>query len=52
MKDQESHTPAVRKPYVPPAIERVVLDPIKEMLVACPENLGGKLGGTCTQNFS
>jgi len=42
-----------RKPYAPPVVERVVLDPIKEMLVACPEALGGKLAfPACSNNFS
>lgn len=52
MRENQSPETSVRKSYVPPAVERVVLDPIKEMLVACPENLGGKSGPTCSQNFS
>lgn len=31
--DQPSSTQ--RRPYEPPSLERVVLDPIKEMLTAC-----------------
>jgi hypothetical protein len=52
MTDSQSPESDKRKPYSRPAVERVVLDPIKEMLDACPTNIGGKVGGSCTQNFS
>lgn len=53
MKNEQPQPVAVRKPYVAPAVERVVLDPIKEMLQSCPSNLGGKATGVgCTSNFS
>lgn len=52
MKENQSQLSRVRKPYVPPAVERVVLDPIKEMLESCPTDLGGKAPGTCNNNFS
>ncbi len=50
----ENQFPPVRarKPYVPPAVERVVLDPIKEMLESCPTDLGGKAPNTCGATFS
>ena len=46
MRDDQSQPATVRKPYAPPAVERVVLDPIKEMLESCPTALGGKAPGT------
>ena len=52
MKEDQSQPARVRKPYGPPAVERVVLDPIKEMLESCPSDLGGKAPGTCNNNFS
>ena len=52
MKENESQPVSVRKTYVPPAVERVVLDPIKEMLESCPTDLGGKAPNVCTNNFS
>jgi hypothetical protein len=52
MKDNQSQPATARKIYVPPAVERVVLDPIKEMLESCPTDVGGKAPGTCTNNFS
>ena len=50
--ENKSPDSSKRKPYVPPAVERVVLDPIKEMLDACPDTIGGKSGATCSTNFS
>jgi hypothetical protein len=38
-----------RRPYAPPVVERVILDPIKEMLDACDINAGGK-GAECERN--
>ena len=38
-----------RKQYVPPAVERVVLDPIKEMLQSCVISGDSKLSGCGTQ---
>jgi hypothetical protein len=35
-----------RRPYAPPVVERVILDPIKEMLDACDTAAGGK-GAEC-----
>ena len=52
MNEAKSQPAAARKPYVPPAVERVVLDPIKEMLESCPSASGGKAPGTCTSTFS
>jgi len=52
MTENQSPDRSKRKPYAPPVIERVLLDPIKEMLVACPDNLGGKAPDVCSQNFS
>jgi hypothetical protein len=52
MKENQSQPASVRKSYVPPAVERVVLDPIKEMLESCPSSLEGKAPGTCNNNFS
>lgn len=52
MPENQSRESTERKPYVRPVVERVVLDPIKEMLLACPEAQGGKTGATCTNNFS
>lgn len=39
MKTVEVRGPG-RKPYEPPTLMRVVVDPIKEMLVACTRNPG------------
>jgi len=50
MQHDRSQPANPRKPYTPPTVERVVLDPIKEMLVSCPTNLGGKAPGTCAPN--
>ena len=50
-----SHEPKrlPRKPYVAPAVERVVLDPIKEMLTSCATAPDSKLSGCGTvENFS
>jgi len=48
----EQKQPA-RKPYVAPAVERVVLDPIKEMLESCAISGDSKLSGCGTPvNFS
>lgn len=52
MRENQSQPASVRKPYVPPAVERVVLDPIKEMLESCPTALDGKAPGTCNSTFS
>lgn len=54
MKERVSQKPKHRAPYIPPAVERVVLDPVKEMLAACPVVTGGKIGTACNVdvNFS
>lgn len=43
-----------RRPYTPPAVERVVLDPIREMLQSCAIDGNSKLSGKCAApvNFS
>lgn len=35
-----------RKPYDPPAVARVIVDPVKEMLTVC-EAEPGKVQGVC-----
>jgi len=52
MESEKSQPSSPRKRYVSPTVERVVLDPIKEMLESCPTDLGGKAPGTCNNNFS
>jgi hypothetical protein len=46
MKKDLSQTSRRRKEYEAPAVERVILDPIKEMLAACPQVGDGKIGTT------
>jgi hypothetical protein len=43
-----------RREYTPPAVERVVLDPIREMLQSCAIDGNSKLSGKCASpvNFS
>jgi hypothetical protein len=54
MKKDSSLTSGLRKTYEAPAVERVILDPIKEMLAACPQVGDGKVGLACGTdvNFS
>ena len=52
MKADQSPSPIIKKSYAPPAVERVILDPIKEMLESCPSNLDGKAPSVCLQKFS
>jgi hypothetical protein len=54
MQKDSSETNGARRKYEAPAVERVILDPIKEMLAACPQVQGGKIGTACTidVNFS
>jgi hypothetical protein len=49
-----SRTSVVRRKYEAPTVERVILDPIKEMLTACPVVSDGKIGLGCGTdvNFS
>jgi hypothetical protein len=54
MSSDEVHRPAPnRKPYAAPVVERVILDPIKEMLASCAISGDSKLSG-CFEvvNFS
>jgi hypothetical protein len=54
MKEDSSQTGGLRRKYEAPVVERVILDPIKEMLAGCPQVGGGKIGLACTVdvNFS
>lgn len=54
MKDESFQSGPARHKYVPPSIERVILDPVKEMLQGCPIVEGGKSGTACgtPTNFS
>jgi hypothetical protein len=54
MKKDSSQTSGLRQKYEAPAVERVILDPIKEMLAACPQVGDGKSGLGCgtETNFS
>jgi hypothetical protein len=55
MKKDSSQTNELRRKYEVPVVERVVLDPIKEMLASCPVVSDGKvsLGACGTEvNFS
>ncbi|HEX2780971.1 MAG TPA: hypothetical protein VHM30_15835 [Gemmatimonadaceae bacterium] len=40
--------PNSRKPYQQPTLERVILDPIKEMLTACTTDPNAKNTTDCT----
>ena len=54
MKDESIQSVTERRKYVAPSVERVILDPVKEMLQGCPIVEGGKSGTACTvpTNFS
>ena len=54
MKTDSSQTGGRRRKYETPVVERVILDPIKEMLAACPVVQDGKVGLACGTdvNFS
>lgn len=54
MNDKASRADAGRKQYIVPSVERVILDPVKEMLQGCPQVEGGKAGTACAidVNFS
>ena len=54
MKEFDSAAAPKRAPYVAPAVERVILDPVKEMLAACPIVSNAKIGLACLVdvNFS
>lgn len=41
-----------RRPYESPVLERVVLDPIKEMLTACTTDPAAKNDPSCTLNIN
>ena len=47
MKRDSSQTNGLRQKYEAPVVERVILDPIKEMLAACPQVIDGKVGLAC-----
>jgi hypothetical protein len=50
MKKDSSQTDGLRRKYEAPVLERVILDPIKEMLAACPQVGDGKSGTACGTN--
>ena len=55
MKKDSSQVNGLRRNYEAPIVERVVLDPIKEMLASCPIVSDGKVSlGACgtETNFS
>jgi hypothetical protein len=54
MKDESMQSVTERRKYVAPSVERVILDPVKEMLQGCPIVEGGKSGTACgiPTNFS
>ena len=53
MSGSHEQKPPARKPYVAPVVERVVLDPIKEMLDSCAIDGDSKLSGCAAPvNFS
>lgn len=54
MKDMSHRSHGARKEYVSPSVERVILDPVKEMLQGCPVVEGGKSSTACATdvNFS
>jgi len=47
MKKDSSQSIGLRQKYEAPVVERVILDPIKEMLAACPQVQNGKIGLAC-----
>jgi hypothetical protein len=54
MNEVSSKANGNRRKYEAPVVERVILDPIKEMLAACPQVGDGKIGLACGTdvNFS
>ena len=54
MREDSSRSSGARRKYEAPVVERVILDPIKEMLAACPQVGDGKIGLACGTdvNFS
>ena len=52
MKRILSEVNVLRRKYEAPIVERVILDPIKEMLAACPQVGDGKIGLACGTDVS
>jgi hypothetical protein len=52
MENERQNENTSRLPYEPPTIQRVHLDPVREMLTACPTDQGGKLPGACNNTGS
>lgn len=50
--DQRQPSSKERRPYEAPSLERVVLDPIKEMLTACTTDPTAKNDNSCNINIS
>jgi len=50
----DKHQPSSerRRPYEAPSLERVILDPIKEMLTTCTTDPAAKNNTDCTINIS
>jgi hypothetical protein len=52
MKKGSSEATGLRRKYEAPVVERVILDPIKEMLASCPVVTDGKVGLACGTDVS